>query len=111
MLVGWWHEAYEPLGLKNQKCTKASASEFWTDMIFGESLIGIFYRRLTNKSVEFKDGNIKEYLGDIDFYLEQRKVRGYSSNRKKNKTVVQKKGKAQGFRHVNFEDQKRLKIP
>ncbi|UII74734.1 ATP-binding cassette domain-containing protein [Flagellimonas sp. HMM57] len=33
-----------------------------------------FLQGLTNKVYEFKDGNIKEYLGDIDFYLEQRKA-------------------------------------
>ena len=31
-----------------------------------------FLQGLTNKVYEFKDKNIKEYLGDIDFYLEQR---------------------------------------
>lgn len=33
-----------------------------------------FLQGLTNKVYEFKDHKIKEYLGDIDFYLEQRKV-------------------------------------
>jgi len=31
-----------------------------------------FLQGLTDKVYEFKNGNIKEYLGDIDFYLEQR---------------------------------------
>jgi len=33
-----------------------------------------FLQGLTNKVYEFRDNKIKEYLGDIDFYLEQRKV-------------------------------------
>lgn len=33
-----------------------------------------FLQGLTNKVYEFKDHAIKEYLGDIDFYLEQRQV-------------------------------------
>lgn len=33
-----------------------------------------FLQGLTNKVYEFKDEKIKEFLGDINFYLEQRKV-------------------------------------
>ena len=33
-----------------------------------------FLSGLTNKTYEFRDGHIKEYLGDIGFYLSQRKV-------------------------------------
>ncbi|PIF00969.1 MAG: glycosyl transferase family 2 [Maribacter sp.] len=33
-----------------------------------------FLQGLTNKVYEFRDNKIKEYLGDINFYLEQRKV-------------------------------------
>jgi ATP-binding cassette subfamily F protein 3 len=33
-----------------------------------------FLQGLTNKIYEFKDQKIKEYIGDIDFYLEQRNV-------------------------------------
>ncbi|MCM4172256.1 ABC transporter ATP-binding protein [Arenibacter sp. TNZ] len=66
-----------------------------------------FLQGLTNKVYEFKDGNIKEYLGDIDFYLEQRKVEDFRAIEKK-QTVVQKKEKPKD-RHVNFEDQKKIK--
>ncbi|MEQ8216799.1 MAG: ABC-F family ATP-binding cassette domain-containing protein [Arenibacter sp.] len=66
-----------------------------------------FLQGLTNKVYEFKDGNIKEYLGDIDFYLEQRKVEDFRAIEKK-QTVVQKKEKPQA-KHIDFEDQKRIK--
>lgn len=33
-----------------------------------------FLSGLTNKTYEFRDGHIKEYLGDISFYLSQRRV-------------------------------------
>ncbi|MEX0275153.1 MAG: ABC-F family ATP-binding cassette domain-containing protein, partial [Flavobacteriaceae bacterium] len=36
-----------------------------------------FLQCITNKVYEFKDGAIKEYLGDIDFYLEQRKAHDF----------------------------------
>ena len=66
-----------------------------------------FLQGLTNKVYEFKDGKIKEYLGDIDFYLEQRKVEDFRAIEKK-QTIVQKKEKPKD-RHVDFEDQKKIK--
>ena len=36
-----------------------------------------FLQGLTEKVYEFKDQNIKEYLGDIDFYLQQREVSNF----------------------------------
>ncbi|GIM48866.1 ABC-F family ATP-binding cassette domain-containing protein [Capnocytophaga stomatis] len=36
-----------------------------------------FLQGLTDKVYEFKNKNIKEYLGDIDFYLEQRAVENF----------------------------------
>ncbi|RAJ08089.1 ABC-F family ATP-binding cassette domain-containing protein [Arenibacter echinorum] len=66
-----------------------------------------FLQGLTNKVYEFRDGSIKEYLGDIDFYLEQRKVEDFRAIEKK-QTVVQKKEKPQE-KHIDFEDQKKIK--
>ncbi len=66
-----------------------------------------FLQGLTNKVYEFRDGNIKEYLGDIDFYLEQRKVEDFRAIEKKN-APSQKKDKPQE-KHVVFEDQKKIK--
>lgn len=66
-----------------------------------------FLQGLTNKVYEFRDGSIKEYLGDIDFYLEQRKVEDFRAIEKKN-APSQKKEKPQE-KHVVFEDQKKIK--
>lgn len=66
-----------------------------------------FLQGLTNKVYEFKDRKIKEYLGDIDFYLEQRKAENFRAIEKKNeaKPIKQKtKGK-----NNSFEEQKKLK--
>ncbi|HKL91334.1 MAG TPA: ABC-F family ATP-binding cassette domain-containing protein, partial [Allomuricauda sp.] len=54
-----------------------------------------FLQGLTDRVYEFKDGGIKEYLGDIDFYLEQRKVEDFRSvekgeQKKKEEKVVEK---------------------
>ncbi len=61
-----------------------------------------FLQGLTDRVYEFKDGNIKEYLGDIDFYLEQRKADDFRKIEKgdkkgaiKEKAVKQNDYKAQ----------------
>ena len=50
-----------------------------------------FLQGLTNKVYEFKDQKIKEHLGDIDYYLEQRKVDDFRSIEKKDKAPNSKK--------------------
>ncbi|SIS42308.1 ATP-binding cassette, subfamily F, member 3 [Zobellia uliginosa] len=66
-----------------------------------------FLQGLTNKVYEFKDKGIKEYLGDIDFYLEQRKVEDFRAIEKKQ--GQQKKAVAPKSSGNDFKDQKKLK--
>lgn len=64
-----------------------------------------FLQGLTNKVYEFKDHKIKEYLGDIDYYLEQRKVENLREVEKRNPVQTQeKKTKKQPY-----QDQKKIK--
>jgi ATP-binding cassette subfamily F protein 3 len=49
-----------------------------------------FLQGLTDRVYEFKDGSIKEYLGDIDFYLEQRKAEDFRKIEKGEKKVAEK---------------------
>ncbi|NMH89820.1 ABC-F family ATP-binding cassette domain-containing protein [Flavivirga algicola] len=65
-----------------------------------------FLQGLTNIVYEFKDHKIKEYLGDIDYYLEQRKV---ESLRDVEKRTVVKKDVPKEKKHQSYEDQKKLK--
>ncbi len=66
-----------------------------------------FLQGLTNRVYEFKDKKIKEYLGDIDFYLEQRKVDDFRAiEKEKNKT--EKKTKTEN-KSNSFQDQKKVK--
>lgn len=65
-----------------------------------------FLQGLTNKVYEFKDRKIKEYLGDIDFYLEQRKVNDFRSIEKREES---KEEKPVEKKLTSFEDQKQLK--
>ncbi|MBC3757936.1 ABC-F family ATP-binding cassette domain-containing protein [Hyunsoonleella sp. SJ7] len=64
-----------------------------------------FLQGLTNKVYEFKDHKIKEYLGDIDYYLEQRQVLNL---REVEKRTVVKETPKQKNKH-SYEEQKRLK--
>ncbi|WP_425077304.1 ABC-F family ATP-binding cassette domain-containing protein [Psychroserpens sp. S379A] len=64
-----------------------------------------FLQGLTNKVYEFKDQKIKEYLGDIDFYLEQRNVENLREVEKR--TVVKETPKATNKQ--SYEDQKKVK--
>ena len=64
-----------------------------------------FLQGLTDTVYEFKDQNIKEYLGDIDFYLEQRNLENLREAEKR--TVVANQPKESNKQ--NYEDQKKLK--
>ncbi|SDQ05812.1 ABC-F family ATP-binding cassette domain-containing protein [Flagellimonas zhangzhouensis] len=66
-----------------------------------------FLQGLTDRVYEFKDGNIKEYLGDIDFYLEQRQVEDFRSvekgEKKQEEKIVEKP------KENDYQTQKKLK--
>ena len=64
-----------------------------------------FLKGLTNTVFEFKDGNIKKYLGDVDYYLEQRNVENLREVEKR--TVV--KNQPKETPKQTYEDQKKIK--
>ncbi|WP_299106363.1 ABC-F family ATP-binding cassette domain-containing protein [uncultured Winogradskyella sp.] len=64
-----------------------------------------FLQGLTDTVYEFKDQNIKEYLGDIDFYLDQRNLENLREAEKR--TVIANKPKENNKQ--SYEDQKKLK--
>lgn len=65
-----------------------------------------FLKGLTNKVYEFKDQKIKEYLGDVDYYLEQRNVENL---REIEKREVVKKVEDKTTKKQSYEDQKKVK--
>lgn len=65
-----------------------------------------FLQGLTKTVYEFKDHKIKEYLGDIDYYLEQRKVENL---REVEKRTVIKLEKPKEKKQQSYEDQKKIK--
>ncbi len=64
-----------------------------------------FLQGLTNKVYEFKDHKIKEYLGDIDYYLEQRKL---VDMREVEKRDVEKQAPKESNKS-SYQNQKKLK--
>ncbi|WP_242156390.1 ABC-F family ATP-binding cassette domain-containing protein [Aestuariivivens sediminis] len=64
-----------------------------------------FLQGLSNKVYEFKDRKIKEYLGDIDYYLESRNVENMREVEKR--TIVKDSPKKK--QQQSYEEQKRLK--
>src|SRR5690606_39731966 len=59
----------------------------------------------TKSVYEFKDQKIKEYLGDIDFYLDQRNVENLREIEKRDVVKVEPKE----TNKQTYEDQKKLK--
>lgn len=67
-----------------------------------------FLQGLTNVVYEFRDHQLKEYLGDIDYYLERRaleNMRQVEEKTKRNTTSSAKKNKGK----LSYEQQKELK--
>ncbi|RNC85066.1 MAG: ABC transporter ATP-binding protein [Winogradskyella sp.] len=65
-----------------------------------------FLQGLTETVYEFKDQKVKQYLGDIDYYLEQRNLQNLREAEKR--TVTEKTQKTSDNKK-SYEDQKRLK--
>jgi ATP-binding cassette subfamily F protein 3 len=68
-----------------------------------------FLQNLTNKVYEFKDTKIKEYLGDINYFLEQRKLEDMRSVEKKEKAAKVQKDAAGSTNKKAYKDQKKVK--
>jgi ATP-binding cassette subfamily F protein 3 len=67
-----------------------------------------FLQGLTNKVYEFKDQKIKEYLGDVEYFLEQRNLENLREAEKRT-TVVSEEKKVTAGGKQNYEQQKKLK--
>ncbi len=67
-----------------------------------------FLQGLSNKVFEFKDRKIKEYLGDIDYFLEQRNLQHLrEAEKRSDEPKKQLVSISEGKR--NYEQQKKLK--
>ena len=92
------------LDIKSKKVLKEALIKFNGTLIL-VSHDRDFLQGLTNKVYEFKDHKLKEYLGDIDFYLEQRKVDNLREVEKR--SVIKDTPKEN--KNKSYKDQKKLK--
>ncbi len=93
------------LDIKSKNVLKEALNKFSGTLIL-VSHDRDFLQGLTNKVYEFKNKHIKEYLGDIDFFLEQRNLENLREAEKRDvvKTVNTKNNNKQ-----SYQDQKKLK--
>jgi ATP-binding cassette subfamily F protein 3 len=94
------------LDIKSKNVLKQALSNFEGTLII-VSHDRDFLQGLTNKVYEFKNQKIKEYLGDIEFYLEQRKVSDFRAIEKRD--VIKKSNEKATTNGNVFKDQKVLK--
>lgn len=93
------------LDIKSKNVLKESLKNFEGTLIL-VSHDRDFLQGLCDKVFEFKDKKIKEYLGDIDFYLEQRKI---SSMREAELMTKEKKTPKDTSNKKEYNDQKKEK--
>lgn len=94
------------LDIKSKNVLKEALSKFEGTLIL-VSHDRDFLQGLTNKVYEFRDHRIKEYLGDIEFFLEQRNLRSMREAEKRTeaaRAVVDKSTTKQ-----SYQQQKQLK--
>ncbi len=93
------------LDIKSKNVLKAALQKFGGTLLL-VSHDRDFLQGMSNIVYEFKDQKIKEYLGDINFFLEQRNMENMREVEKKEvvKTVAPKESKK-----VSYEDQKKGK--
>ena len=98
------------LDIKSKNVLKKALQQFEGTLII-VSHDRDFLQGLTDKVYEFKDRHLKEYLGDIDFYLEQRAAANFREieQSKETATVVETKNVATTDEKLSFEQQKQQK--
>ena len=92
------------LDIKSKNVLKEALKKFQGTLIL-VSHDRDFLQGLTNKVYEFKNHKLREYLGDIDFYLEQRNVENLREIEKRE--VVKSTPKESNKQ--SYEDQRKLK--
>lgn len=94
------------LDIKSKNVLKAALNKYEGTLLL-VSHDRDFLQGLANITYEFKDQKIKEYLGDINFFLEQRNAEDMRAFEKVD-DVVQPKEKNE-VKNLSYEDQKKNK--
>lgn len=96
------------LDIKSKNVLKKALQQFEGTLII-VSHDRDFLQGLTDKVYEFKNKNIKEYLGDIDFYLEQRAVANFREMEQQKETLSAPTKAVANAEKLSFEQQKQQK--
>ena len=96
------------LDIKSKNVLKKALQQFEGTLII-VSHDRDFLQGLTDKVYEFKNKNIKEYLGDIDFYLEQRAVANFREMEQQKETLSAPTRATTSAEKLSFEQQKQQK--
>ncbi|THD68808.1 ABC transporter ATP-binding protein [Robertkochia marina] len=96
------------LDIKSKNVLKEALREFEGTLLL-VSHDRDFLQGLTNLVYEFKDGNIREYLGDINYYLEERKAADFRQIEKGEEQKPQEKPAVREPAKLSYEDQKKQK--
>lgn len=96
------------LDIKSKNVLKKALQQFEGTLII-VSHDRDFLQGLTDKVYEFKNKNIKEYLGDIDFYLEQRAVANFREMEQQKETLSTPTKAVASAEKLSFEQQKQQK--
>jgi len=93
------------LDIKSKNVLKAALQKFEGTLLL-VSHDRDFLQGMSNLVYEFKDQKIKEYLGDINYFLEQRNLENMREVEKKD---IVKKAQPKEVSKVSYEDQKKGK--
>ncbi|MCO6175347.1 ABC-F family ATP-binding cassette domain-containing protein [Flavobacterium sp. NRK F10] len=97
------------LDIKSKNVLKAALRDFEGTLLI-VSHDRDFLQGLTNTVYEFKDQKIKEYLGDINFFLEQRNAQNMREIEKSDEAVSSAKQTVQQEKKsLSYEEQKKQK--
>lgn len=96
------------LDIKSKNVLKEALSNFEGTLIL-VSHDRDFLQGLCDRVYEFKDKKIKEYLGDIDYYLEERNIENMRQAEMATKIASENKKASAGTSKNDYQQQKKLK--
>ena len=96
------------LDIKSKNVLKAALQKFEGTLLL-VSHDRDFLQGMANTVYEFKDQKIREYLGDINFFLEQRNAQNMREIEKKDEVKVAPKVEVKQAKSLSYEEQKAQK--
>ncbi len=96
------------LDIKSKNVLKAALQQFEGTLLL-VSHDRDFLQGMSNIVYEFKDQKIREYLGDINFFLEQKNAMNMREIEKKDVVVNTQTQNAKAVKSISYEDQKKAK--